>query len=202
MTMDSLSSDEEVIAGMLRARAWNFNRCASGILKRRIAQAAQEIVMAFREGKKVLVMGNGGSAAEAQHFAAELMGRFERDRPAMPILALTVDTSFLTAQANDAGFETVFARQVQGLGRPGDVVVAMTTSDVSDAHSRNIEQGLVAARHGGLRTVLLCSVRTAELLKHADVAVVVPNTNTAFTQEVHLAILHIISLFVEREAHG
>lgn len=199
--MDLLVFNEAEVATMLLERAQHLNRCAFGAIKRQIAQAAQEIVMALREGKKVLVMGNGGSAAEAQHFAAELMGRFERDRPALPVVALTVDTSFLTAQANDAGFETVFARQVQGLGKPGDIVVAMSTSDVADAHSRNIEQGLMVARQRGLRTVLLCSSRTTELLKHADIAVVVSGTNTAFTQEVHLAVLHIISLFVERECH-
>ena len=133
-------------------------------------------------------------------FAAELMGRFERDRQPWPVIALTTDTSFLTAQANDVGFESVFERQIRGLGcGQMDLVVALTTSDVRQSHSQNIARGLKAAKDIGLRTVLLCSQKTGELLRHSDVAVIVPSDDTARIQEVHLAVLHIISKLVEEE---
>jgi phosphoheptose isomerase len=197
---DSLRRDEERIASMLHERASLMESCTDGLLSRRIAQAAQEILCTLRQGGKVLVMGNGGSAAEAQHFAAELMGRFERDRRPWPVIALTTDTSFLTAQANDAGFDSVFERQIRGLSSGcADVVVAMSTSDVKGEHSQNIARGLKAAKDIGLHTVLLCSQKTEELLRHSDVAMVVPDGDTARIQEVHLAILHIISKLVEEE---
>lgn len=168
-----------------------------GCVERQIARAAAVIVDALQAGKKVLVFGNGGSAAEAQHFVAELVGRFEKDRRAFAAIALTTDTSILTAQANDAGYETIFSRQIEALAERGDIVVVLTTSDVYADHSENIRRGLVAAKETGCTTVGLFSERTHQLLPLTDVQIIVPHRNTALIQEMHLAIIHIIAGFVE-----
>jgi D-sedoheptulose 7-phosphate isomerase len=172
---------------------------ANGLIGHQIMRAVWAIVNALRAGKKVLVFGNGGSAAEAQHFVAELVGRFEKDRQGFAAIALTTDTSILTAQANDAGYETVFSRQIEALAHPGDIVVALTTSDVQASHSENIKRGLMTARAAGCITIGLFSERTRQLLSLTDVHILVPHRNTALIQEVHLAILHIIARLVEEE---
>jgi D-sedoheptulose 7-phosphate isomerase len=194
-----MTQNETRIAAEMAARRDAFTLCATGFLPRRIAVATALIVKALKSGGQVLVFGNGGSAAEAQHFAAELVGRFKRDRRALPAIALTTDTSILTAQANDAGYETVFARQIEALARTGDVVIGMTTSDVRAGHSANILMGFVAARTAGCATIGLFSEKTDTLLSQVDVPLIVPDTDTSVIQEVHLAILHIISGIVEEE---
>jgi D-inositol-3-phosphate glycosyltransferase len=156
--------------------------------------AADELVGAIRSGGKVLVCGNGGSAAESQHLVAELVGRFRReDRPALPAISLTTDTSVLTAWANDASFEEVFARQVEALGRPGDVLVGMSTS----GNSPNVLRAFEAARHRGIRCVAMLGGDGGRLRALADVAVVVPAADGQRTQEVHLLLVHVISELVE-----
>jgi phosphoheptose isomerase len=164
-----------------------------------IAAAATVIGDAFRAGGKVLICGNGGSAADCQHMAAELVSRLTKDfeRPGLPAIALTTDTSFLTAYANDCGFEGVFARQVQALGRPGDVLIGISTS----GGSANVIQAIELARATGLRTVSLTGSggRLGEL---ADVAIAVPSKDTQHIQESHLAIEHLICLLVEQALFG
>lgn len=164
-----------------------------------IAHAADLMTRALKKGKKLLIFGNGGSAAEAQHFAAELVCKFERERKAIPALALTTDTSTLTAVGNDYGYGHVFSRQIEALGRPGDVAVAMTTSDAldGDPHSENILNGLYIARANRLVTIGLFSSKTKNLLKLVDHAVIAPHTNTALIQEAHLAVVHIVSGLIE-----
>lgn len=176
---------------------------AGAELKRRTAdecaatiyRAASVLVESLRAGGKVLLCGNGGSAADCQHMAAELVSKMTREieRPGLPVIALTTDTSFLTAYANDYGYEGVFVRQVQALGRPGDVLLGISTS----GNSQNVMRAIEAARAAGMRTVALTGAggRIPEL---AEVTVQVPSTDTQQIQEVHLAVEHLICFFVER----
>jgi D-sedoheptulose 7-phosphate isomerase len=160
-----------------------------------IAEAARVILDAVRNGRKVLAFGNGGSAADAQHFAAELVGRFERDRRAVAAVALTTDTSILTAVSNDYGFDRAFARQVDALGAAGDVAVGISTS----GESPNVRAALEAARQNGLRTIALTGRDGGAIGRAADVHVNVPDASTARAQEVHRTLLHAICELVERE---
>ena len=156
-----------------------------------VEAAAAELTRALAGGGKVLLCGNGGSAADAQHVAGELVGRFRRDRRGLAALALTTDSSTLTAIANDMGFEQVFARQVEALGRAGDVLVVITTS----GSSPNVLAALAAARAAGMRTVALTGTRGAGL--DADVVVAVAETDVPRIQELHLRIEHVLCELVE-----
>src|SRR5687768_11238132 len=162
-----------------------------------IRRAAGLIAAAFRSGGKVLLGGNGGSAADAQHMAAELVVRLTPDflRPGLPAIALTTDASVLTAYTNDFDFAGVFARQVQALGRRGDVLLGISTS----GNSPNVTRAVEAARQGGLSVVALTGEGGA-LRGLAAVAIAVPERVTAHIQEVHLAIEHVLCAVVEREA--
>jgi D-sedoheptulose 7-phosphate isomerase len=157
-----------------------------------IGQAADAILAALAGGRKVLVFGNGGSAADSQHFAAELIGRFARERRAWPAIALTTDTSALTAVSNDYGYDRVFARQVEALGQPGDVAIGISTS----GRSANVLVAFAAARALGLTTIALTGGDGGQVGQAADVHVNVPGP-TARAQEVHRTILHIICEIVE-----
>ena len=163
-----------------------------------VVDAAEAIVNALGRDGRVLVFGNGGSAAEAQHFAAELSGRFERDRRALAAVALTTDTSVLTAVGNDFGFDRIFARQVEALGRAGDVALAISTSGVSP----NVLEGVRAARAAGLVTVALTGRDGGPLGREVDVHVNVPHPSTARVQEAQLTLLHAICDLVERAVAG
>jgi len=160
-----------------------------------IEQAASLIAGAFKSGGKLLICGNGGSAADAQHFAAEFVCRLTSDfeRPGLPALALTTDSSILTAYANDHDFHGVFGRQVQALGRRGDVLFGISTS----GSSRNVVAAVAEARRVGMAVVTLTGDQGI-LREQADVAIAVPETVTAHIQEVHLAVEHIICHLVER----
>jgi phosphoheptose isomerase len=157
------------------------------------ARAAMAIADALAAGHKVLAFGNGGSAADAQHFAAELVGRFAKERSGMAALALTVDSSVLTSVANDYGFDRVFARQVEGLGKGGDVVLAISTS----GRSPNVMAGLDAARQAGLTTIALTGGDGGAIGTAADIHVNVPDPIAARAQEVHRTLLHAICEIVE-----
>jgi len=160
-----------------------------------LVRAATLVASALAAGRSVLVFGNGGSAGDAQHFAAELVGRFVRERRGLPAIALAADSSVLTAIGNDYGFERVFARQVEALGRPGDVAVGLSTS----GRSPNVVAALAAARAAGLATVALTGQDGGPIGAAADVAVQVPHGVTARVQEVHRTLLHVIVDLVERE---
>ena len=147
----------------------------------------------MRGGGKVLVFGNGGSAADAQHLAAELVGRFERDRPGLAAVALTSDTSVLTSVANDGGFARVFARQIEALGRPGDVAFAISTS----GESANVVEGMRTAATRGLRTVALTGRAGGALGAAAEIHINVPDDSAARVQEVHITLIHAICRIVE-----
>lgn len=173
----------------------------SGELKRRlinegadaIERAAQAIITTLTKGGKVMLFGNGGSAADAQHIAAEFLGRFRRERRPLPAIALTTDTSILTAIGNDYGFEQVFARQVHALGKPGDVVISISTS----GQSPNVLAGVRAAREVGLTIIGLIGGDGGEMASLVDIPIVVPSTDTACIQECHITIGHLLCEIVE-----
>ncbi len=158
-----------------------------------VVAAAELLIETFRAGGRALVFGNGGSASDAQHLASELAGRFERERPALPALALTANTSDLTAIGNDYGFEHVFARLVQAHGRPGDVAIALSTS----GRSRNVNAAVSEARSRGLRSIALVGKGGGELASLVDVAVVVPSDSTARIQECHITVVHTLCELVD-----
>jgi D-sedoheptulose 7-phosphate isomerase len=161
----------------------------------RIAEAGQLLVERLRAGGRVLTCGNGGSAADAQHLAAELAGRFDRERPALPALALTANSSDLTAIGNDYGFERVFARLVEAHGRPGDVLVAISTS----GNSPNVLAAVERARSAGLATIALVGKGGGRLAGLADLAIVVPSDVTARIQECHIAAIHVLCELIDTE---
>ena len=160
----------------------------------KIEKAAELMIEAFRSGCAVYLFGNGGSAADAQHIAAELQGRFTLDRPALRAFALTTNTSTLTAIANDFGYERVFSRQLEGVLKEGDVVVGISTSGASP----NVLQGLATAKRLGAKTIALVGKNPANVLFGAcDVVISVPSNITSRVQESHILIGHIICELVE-----
>jgi len=165
----------------------------------KVLEAAAMLGDALAAGKKALIFGNGGSAADAQHIAAELIGRFERERRALPAIALTTDTSALTAIANDYGYEDVFARQVRGLGTAGDVAIAISTSGNSPSVLRAVD----AAAALGMRTVGMSGGSGGELARHVHVSLCVEGTtNTARIQETHITIGHVLCALVDSRFGG
>jgi D-sedoheptulose 7-phosphate isomerase len=155
---------------------------------------ADAMISALRSGRKILVVGNGGSAADAQHIAAEIIGRYKQDRPAFAAIALTTDTSALTAIANDYGFEQIFARQVEGLGQRGDVLLALSTS----GRSPNILAALRTARARGLVTIGFTGSKGEALRAVCDHLLVSPSDDTPIIQQIHLAIAHGICDEIEQ----
>jgi D-sedoheptulose 7-phosphate isomerase len=158
-----------------------------------IAQVAGMIIEALGNGKKLLLMGNGGSAADAQHFAAEIVGRFRMERRALPALALCTDTSILTAIGNDYGFASIFSRQVEALAVEGDVVIGISTSGSSE----NVFSALSLARRMGCRTVGLLGKNGGTIRDIVDIDLIVPCQATPRIQEGHILIIHIICHLVE-----
>ena len=174
----------------------------SATLKVHVAETQGAIIQAMieciwesmQQGGKLLICGNGGSAADAQHLATECMVRLEAERAPLPAIALTTDTSLLTAAGNDYGFETIFARQVAGLGRPGDVLLAISTS----GHSPNVVRAVEEAHRRGLHTLGLLGKDGGRLKDIVHIALVVPSSNTQRIQEVHITIGHILCGTLER----
>lgn len=154
---------------------------------------ANAIIDALEGGGKVMICGNGGSAADSQHIAAELVGRFKKHRKGLAAMALTTDTSILTSLGNDYGFDSVFSRQVESLGKPGDVLVGISTS----GKSPNVVQALQQAKSMGLKTAVLLGASKGPMTNLADIAVCVPTTDTARIQECHITVGHIICDLVE-----
>ncbi|MEY4750508.1 MAG: hypothetical protein RIQ60_2722 [Pseudomonadota bacterium] len=174
---------------------------AAETLTRPIADAVMAIMGAITSGGKVLACGNGGSAGDAQHFAAEFVGRFERERPGLAAISLVTDTSILTAVANDYAFEQIFSKQVQALGQPGDVLLAISTS----GNSANVLAAIEAAREKDMVVVALTGKgggRMAQQLAETDVHICVPATRTARIQEVHLLVIHCICDAIDLQLLG
>jgi len=160
-----------------------------------IARVSEVLIESLRAGHKLLLFGNGGSAADSQHIAAEFVGRFAFDRPALPALALSVNTSALTAIGNDYGFDQVFSRQIEALGASGDVAIGISTS----GNSPNVLQGLITARKLGLHTVAFTGGNGGKMMGAADHCLCAPSKETPRIQECHILIGHVISLLVEQE---
>jgi D-sedoheptulose 7-phosphate isomerase len=160
-----------------------------------IVEAAAAIRAALAAGGKLLIFGNGGSAADAQHFATELVVRFERQREALAALALSTDTSVLTATANDFGYDRVFARQIEALGRPEDVAFGISTS----GESASVLRGIEAATARGLTTIALTGRHGGAIGAAAAIHINVPDASTARVQEVHMTVIHAVCALVERE---
>jgi D-sedoheptulose 7-phosphate isomerase len=157
--------------------------------------AAQAMADALKAGRKLLVFGNGGSAADAQHLSAELVGRFQKERVAMPAIALTVDTSILTSVANDYSFKQVFVRQIEALGQAGDIAFGISTS----GESPNVLLALQAARARGMKTIALTGRDGGTIGGAAEIHVNVPDQNAARVQEVHRTILHVMCEVIEND---
>jgi len=162
---------------------------AEKVLPESVAQAVVAMVDCLRSGGKVMACGNGGSAADAQHFAAELIGRFERERQELAAIALTTDTSILTAVGNDYSYEEVFSKQVRGLGKKGDILIAISTS----GNSKNVVKAIESAKKIGINIIALTGNgggKIASLLDANDIHLCVPSNRTARIQETHLVLLH------------
>jgi D-sedoheptulose 7-phosphate isomerase len=192
--------------GDLRSTAQEYLRDAADAVGRVEAECLDDVVAAaelairsLRAGGKLLVCGNGGSAADAQHFATELVSTLtlDHERPSIPAIALTTDTSLLTAVSNDFGFEHVFERQVEALGAAGDVLVAISTS----GNSANVVRAAELAHAQDLSVIALTGESGGKLAPLADVAVRVPSSLTSHVQECHIAVEQLIALLVERELH-
>lgn len=163
-----------------------------------LVEVAQACVEVYRNGKKILIAGNGGSAADAQHFAAELVGRYGFDRPSLPSIALTTDSSNLTAIGNDYGYEYVFSRQLEGLAQEGDLFIGISTS----GNSQNVINAFTSAKERGVSTVALVGRDGGKMAEMADYAIIVPSNATPRIQESHLLIEHMICDIIEKEMFG
>ena len=187
----------EAVNASLLARRDTLNTALDEMAARSqvVAQVASLLIATVRDGHKVLAAGNGGSAAEAQHFAGELVGRFKRERQAYPVLSLTVDTSILTAIANDYSYHDVFARQVEALGQPGDLFIAISTSGKSE----NLIRAARVARQRTMTVIAITGDRYSPLGRIADLTIRVPSADTAITQELHTMIVHVLCDIAEKE---
>ena len=160
-----------------------------------ILNASKLIVKAFKSGNKVLMCGNGGSASDAQHFAAELIGRFKSNRPSFAAISLNTDTSALTAIANDYDFTNVFSRQVEGLGKKGDILLAISTS----GNSKNIIKAAIQAKKQKLNIISLTGFNTSVLEKNSDLCIKVPSKVTSHIQELHIIVVHLLCTLIEKQ---
>lgn len=160
---------------------------------RQISRTISLISKCFKNGKKLLIAGNGGSAADAQHFAAEFIGRYKLTREPYPAIALTVDTSVITAWCNDFDFKTLFSRQIKALGKKGDIFVGISTS----GNSQNILEGILAAKEKKIKTIALLGSNGGKIKNLADINIIIPSGNTPRIQEVHTLLIHIICEQVE-----
>ena len=165
-------------------------------LSEKIEESINEIIKCFKTGNKIIIFGNGGSAADAQHIVAEFIGRFQKERKSLPAIALTTDSSIITSLSNDYSFEIVFSRQCESLVSKGDVVIGISTS----GNSKNVEEGIKAAKKKGAVTIGLLGGDGGIINNVVDIPIVVKSTNTARIQEVHRVIYHIICGIVEEKS--
>lgn len=187
--MDHLDYIDTYLTNSLEVKQTLMN-CKS-VLKQ-VSNVADLIIDAYRKGNKVLLAGNGGSAADAQHIAAEFVSRFFYDRPGLPAIAMTTDTSMLTAIGNDYGYDKLFARQLQAQSRPGDIFIGISTS----GNSANVVEAMKVAKDEDVISVVLCG-EGGKLKDMADIAICVPSTITPYIQECHICIGHMICAIVE-----
>mgnify|MGYP006444801075 FL=1 len=165
-------------------------------LSEKIEKSVNEIIKCFSTGNKIIIFGNGGSAADAQHIVAEFIGRFQKERKSLPAIALTTDSSIITSLSNDYSYDIIFSRQCESLVSKGDVVLGISTS----GNSKNVEEGIKTAKKRGAVTIGLLGGNGGTINNIVDISIVVKSTNTARIQEVHRVIYHIICGIVERES--
>jgi D-sedoheptulose 7-phosphate isomerase len=173
----------------------DLKRIVADTLSGDILEAANRIKASLQKGGKLILMGNGGSAGDSQHIAAELIGRFKKERKAMPAIALTVDTSSITALGNDYGFDTIFERQLEALAQENDAVVGISTS----GNSENVVRALKKANALGAETIGLVGNNGGKIKEVANLSIVIPSNDTARIQEVHITIGHIICELIEED---
>ena len=186
---------DEIRISLMATRQVVEDMLADSGLQQQLVKAVDCCVNALKSGGKLMFVGNGGSAAEAQHLSAEMVGRFLQERQPLPSIALTTDTSAVTAIGNDYGYEHVFSRQVQALGRKGDVLIAMSTS----GRSKNIVLAMQAARSAGISTIGLTGIHPRDMGELADVSLKVPSSHTPQIQEGHLVLGHLLCGMVEKQ---
>ncbi len=179
---------EKIFLESIQVKKDTLTQCIDDIII-----AANEILYVLKEGGKIMFFGNGGSAADSQHAAAEFIGRFQKERQSLAAIALTTDTSILTALSNDYSVDVIFARQIEGLGRKGDIAFCISTS----GNSANVVAGIDMARKLGIKTIALTGRSGGRLLPMVDVCIRVPSDKTARIQEAHLCIIHTICQIVE-----
>lgn len=187
--MDHLDYINTYLANSLEVKQKLIN--SESVLEQ-VSSVAELIINGYRNGNKVLLAGNGGSAADAQHIAAEFVSRFFYDRPGLPAIAMTTDTSMLTAIGNDYGYDKLFARQLQAQSRPGDIFIGISTS----GNSANVVEAMKVAKDEGVVSVVLCG-EGGKLKDMADIAICVPSAITPYIQECHICIGHMICAIVE-----
>jgi D-sedoheptulose 7-phosphate isomerase len=192
--IETRDCEKQIGQSILASIALKQQLLASSEVISTIAQASEAVVGALQQGNKIFLFGNGGSAADAQHIAAEFVGRFAFDRPALPALALSVNCSNLTAIGNDYGFDFIFSRQIEALAHAGDVAVGISTS----GNSPNVIEAMLTARKIGMRTIALTGCTGGKLKNVVDYCVAVPSNDTPRIQECHILIGHIVSELVEQ----
>ena len=161
----------------------------------KIEQSVNEIVICLKKGNKIIIFGNGGSAADAQHIAAELIGRFQSERESLPAISLTTDSSIITSLANDYSFDVVFSRQCESLVSKGDIVLGISTS----GNSKNVENGIITSKKKGAKTIGLLGEDGGAIKNFVDISIQISSKNTARIQEVHRVVYHIICDLVEKK---
>ncbi len=184
----------EIFESLLRGHQKAFEKTFQGKDLELLEQISRMLLSALKAGRKIMLCGNGGSAADAQHVAAEFVGRFEKERRSLPALALTTDTSALTAIGNDYSYDVIFSRQVEGLGNEGDVLIAISTS----GNSPNILEAVKAARAKKIHTIALTGKDGGKIKDLADICLIVKSEKTSHIQEMHIFALHAVSEAVER----
>jgi D-sedoheptulose 7-phosphate isomerase len=188
-----VAGDPRSVHGYLRASADLIAKCADAIEPKTVERAITVITDALRDGRPLLVCGNGGSAADAQHIVGELVGRYRRDRAALNVICLTSSAAMITAWSNDVGYDSVFARQVEAYGRPGGVLLGLSTS----GNSKNVVMAFERARANGMTTVGLTGQGGGELAVLSDILIAVPSRDTPMIQQAHLCLYHFICEQVE-----
>ena len=196
--MTKLSSKQNLFEAIFHQHREAVNKSFTPPQLELLDQIATEMAAALREGRKLLLCGNGGSAADSQHIAAEFIGRFKRERRSLPALALTTDTSVLTALGNDYSYDSVFSRQVEGLGEPGDVLIALSTS----GNSKNVLEAVKVAKMKGLTSIGFTGSKGGLLKEKADHCFQAQSDHTPHIQEIHITALHALSEVVEELVLG
>ena len=195
MTHGKRGRMDQIIRQRLSDHLEVLQKLMASDLPKKLEKCAKIVEQALAEGHKVLFCGNGGSAADSQHLAAEFVGRFQKERKGLPAIALTVDTSILTAVANDYGYDTVFARQVQALGEAGDVLIGISTS----GNSRNVLLAVEEAKTKGISCIGMTAEGGGKMAEECDICLAVPAKVTARAQEMHILMGHILCELVDHE---